>query len=130
MTWTDNDLEKLYVWAKSLLSNLSKLPNDGSLDLGAEVELTHLRIEKSAEVDASLAGTQADDDPLSALSGAGGASPDPQTERLSAIIDRSTSGTRSTSQSPMPCCSSSSRVIGWLTPNWRRRPGPTRSTTS
>ncbi|MFP5326805.1 MAG: type I restriction endonuclease subunit R, partial [Acidimicrobiia bacterium] len=88
VTWTDNDLEKLYVWAKSLLSNLPKRPNDGSLDLGAEVELTHLRIEKSAEVDASLAGTQSEDDPLSALPGAGGASPDPQTERLSAIIDR------------------------------------------
>jgi type I restriction enzyme R subunit len=88
VTWTDNDLEKLYVWAKSLLSNLPKRPNDGSLDLGAEVELTHLRIERSAEVDASLAGTQADDDPLSALPGAGGASPDPQTERLSAIIER------------------------------------------
>lgn len=88
VTWTDSDLEKLYVWAKSLLSNLPKSPNDGSLDLGAEVELTHLRIEKAAEVDASLAGTQADDDPLNALPGAGGASPDPQTERLSAIIDR------------------------------------------
>jgi len=88
VTWTDNDLEKLYVWAKSLQSNLPKRPNDGSLDLGTEVQLTHLRIEKSAEVDASLAGTPADDDPLSALPGAGGASPDPQTERLSAIIDR------------------------------------------
>lgn len=88
VTWTDNDLEKLYVWAKSLLSNLPKRANDGSLDLGAEVELTHLRIEKSAEVDASLADTQAEEDPLSALPGAGGASPDPQTERLSAIIDR------------------------------------------
>jgi hypothetical protein len=51
VTWTDNDLEKLYVWAKSLLSNLPKRPNDGSLDLGAEVELTHLRIEKAAELD-------------------------------------------------------------------------------
>ena len=88
VAWTDNDLEKLYVWAKSLESNLPKRPGDGSLDLGAEVELTHLRIEKAAEVDASLAGTLAEDDPLSALPGAGGAAPDPQTERLSAIIDR------------------------------------------
>jgi type I restriction enzyme, R subunit len=88
VTWTDNDLEKLYVWAKSLQSNLPKRAGDGSLDLGADVELTHLRIEKAAEVDASLAGTQADDDPLSALPGAGGASPDPQTERLSVIIER------------------------------------------
>ena len=88
VTWTDNDLEKLYVWAKSLQSNLPKRPNDGSLDLGAEVELTHLRIEKSAEVDSSLSGTQVDEDPLTALPGAGGAAPDPQTERLSAIIDR------------------------------------------
>jgi type I restriction enzyme R subunit len=88
VTWTDNDLEKLYVWAKSLQSNLPKLPNDGGLDLGAEVELTHLRIEKAAEVDASLTGSQADDEALSALPGAGGAAPDPQTERLSAIIER------------------------------------------
>jgi type I restriction enzyme R subunit len=88
VAWTDNDLEKLYVWAKSLQSNLPKRPNDGSLDLGAEVELTHLRIEKSAEIDASLAGTHPDDERLSALPGAAGASPDPQTERLSAIIDR------------------------------------------
>ncbi len=88
VTWTDDDLEKLYVWAKSLQSNLPKRPNDGSLDLGAEVELTHLRIEKSAEVDASLAGSQIDDEALNALPGAGGAAPDPQTERLSAIIER------------------------------------------
>ena len=47
VTWTDNDLEKLYVWGKSLQSNLPKLPNDGSLDLGADVELTHLRIERT-----------------------------------------------------------------------------------
>ncbi|MDP9419438.1 MAG: type I restriction endonuclease [Actinomycetota bacterium] len=88
VTWTDNDLEKLYVWAKSLQSNLPKRPNDGSLDLGAEVELTHLRIEKAAEVDASLAGTQVEEEALSALPGAGGSAPDPQTERLSAIIER------------------------------------------
>ncbi len=88
VTWTDNDLEKLYVWAKSLQSNLPKRAGDGSLDLGAEVELTHLRIEKATEVDASLAASQADDDPLSALPGAGGASADPQTEHLSAIIER------------------------------------------
>lgn len=88
VTWTDNDLEKLYVWAKSLQSNLPKRVGDGSLDLGAEVELTHLRIEKSAEVDASLAGTEPDVEPLSALPGAGGVAPDAQTERLSAIIER------------------------------------------
>ncbi len=45
------------------------------------------RIEKAAEVDASLAGSQADDVALSALPGAGGAAPHPQTERLSAIIE-------------------------------------------
>jgi type I restriction enzyme, R subunit len=88
VVWTDNGLEKLYVWAKSLQSNLPKRPGDGRLDLGADVELTHLRIERSAEVDASLAGSQADNDPLSALPGGGGAAPDPQIERLSAIIDR------------------------------------------
>ena len=88
VSWTDNDLEKLYVWAKSLQANLPKREGDGSLDLGAEVELTHLRIEKAAEVDASLAGSEVDAEALSALPGAGGPAADPQTERLSAIIDR------------------------------------------
>jgi len=102
VTWTDNDLEKLYVWAKSLQSNLPKRPNDGSLDLGAEVELTHLRIDKSAEVGASLAGTAADEDPLSALPGAGGALPDPQTERLSTWKRAHPTRGRSTSSVAMP----------------------------
>jgi len=89
VTWTDPTLEKLYVFAKSLAANLPKLPGDPSLDLGSEVELTHLRIELRGEIDVSLAGEAPDGDPLSAITGGGAAGGgDPAKERLSAIVNR------------------------------------------
>ena len=62
-TWTDPELEKLYVFAKSLKAVLPRRPNDGAMDLGSEVELTHLRIEKQGEFDTSLAGETGDAGP-------------------------------------------------------------------
>ncbi len=87
VTWTDTDLEKLYVFARSLASDLPPRPGDPSMDLGSEVELTHLRIEHRGEFDAAIA--ENDPGPLIAFTGAGSTgSGDPETERLSAIIDR------------------------------------------
>lgn len=87
VTWTDTDLEKLYVFARSLAANLPARPGDAGIDLGAEVELTHLRIEKQASVSASIADN--DIEPLDALPGRGSTgSTDPEKVRLSAIIDR------------------------------------------
>ncbi len=87
VTWTDAELEKLYVFARSLASDLPPRPGDASMDLGSEVELTHLRIEHRGEVDAAIG-----DNPTEALSsftgGGSSGSGDPETERLSAIIDR------------------------------------------
>ncbi|MGB3410543.1 MAG: type I restriction endonuclease [Microthrixaceae bacterium] len=85
--WTDADLEKLYVFARSLLADLPPKVGDAGIDLGSEVELTHLRIEARGTVDAAIGDNATA--PLNALPGAGaGASGDPETELLSAIVGR------------------------------------------
>jgi type I restriction enzyme R subunit len=87
VSWTDDDLEKLYVFARSLAANLPKQPGEAGLDLGSEIELTHLRIEMRGEVDASIGDNATP--PLDALPGGGTTgSGDPERERLSAIVDR------------------------------------------
>ena len=88
VSWTDTGLEKLYVFAKSLVANLPKRPGDASLDLGSDVELTHLRLELRGQLDASLAATDPIDDPLHAIPGGGSGASDPEKERLSAIVSR------------------------------------------
>jgi len=88
VTFTDPDLEKLYVFTKGLRSCLPPRP-DGSVDLGSHVELTHLRIEKEAEVNATLAGDDPVAEPLIGHPGGGrGPLSDPETEHLSEIIAR------------------------------------------
>jgi type I restriction enzyme R subunit len=88
VTFTDPDLEKLYVFTKGLRSCLPPRP-DGSVDLGSHVELTHLRIEKEAEVNATLADEDPETEPLIGYPGGGrGPMSDPETEHLSEIIAR------------------------------------------
>lgn len=85
--WTDADLEKLFVFARSLAADLPARPGAAGIDLGSEIELTHLRIESRGSVDAAIGDNATG--PLDALPGAGaGSSGDPETERLSAIVDR------------------------------------------
>jgi len=84
--WTDADLEKLYVFARSLLADLPTPPGDGGLDLGSDVELTHLRIEVRGTVDAAIGDNETG--PLDSFPGGGGPGSDPEVERLSAIVDR------------------------------------------
>lgn len=87
--WTDPELEKLYVFAKSLKAVLPRRPNDGAMDLGAEVELTHLRIEKQGEFDTSLAGDTETPDPLDPYPGGDSTGTStPEKDRLSAIVNR------------------------------------------
>lgn len=85
--WTDPDLEKLYVFSRSLLADLPRREGATGIDLGSEVELTHLRIEARGTVDAGI-----DDNDaviLEALPSAGSnAAREPETERLSAIVER------------------------------------------
>jgi type I restriction enzyme R subunit len=88
ITWTDAELEKLYVFARSLAANLPRPPGEAGIDLGSEVELTHLRIEKRGEVGASVGDDEAAE-PLVALPGGGSTGGgDPEMERLSAIVER------------------------------------------
>lgn len=59
------------------------------MDLGAEVELTHLRIEEKGRIDASLSDEEEGSDPLGPFGPGGGAgSDDPQIERLSKVVER------------------------------------------
>lgn len=74
------------VFARSLLADLPTPPGDGGLDLGSDVELTHLRIEVRGTVDAAIGDN--DTLPLDPFPGGGGPSGDPEVERLSAIVDR------------------------------------------
>lgn len=88
VTFTDADLERVYVFTKGLRACLPPRP-DGSVDLGSHVELTHLRIEKAAEVNATLVGDDPAAEPLDGYPGGGrGPLGDPETEHLSAIIAR------------------------------------------
>lgn len=88
-TWTDADLEKLYVIAKSLEAVLPRRPNDGAMDLGSEVELTHLRIEKQGDFNSSLIADADGADPLVVYPGGGSAGTgDPEKDWLSAIVNR------------------------------------------
>lgn len=57
-----------------------------ALDLGSDVELTHLRIEVRGTADAAIGDN--DTPPLDPFQGGGGVAGDPVTERLSAIVDR------------------------------------------
>jgi type I restriction enzyme R subunit len=89
VTYTDADLERLYVLAKGMRAKIQADAPDGSLDLGSHIELTHLRIEKAAEINASLSGEDASDDPLVAVPGeARGREAADETEHLSEIIER------------------------------------------
>jgi len=85
VTWTDNDLEKLYVYAR-FLAKYVRRTEDGGLDLGEdEVTLTHLRQVKTGEHSIKLAGS---DEALASFTGDGtGEKYVPATGKLSEIID-------------------------------------------
>lgn len=80
----DLNLERDYLYVKALLT---KLPQTGSgaLDLGSEVELTHLRTEVTASGSFSL---DSGGEPLTAITGDGtGRKVEPTMEHLSTIVD-------------------------------------------
>lgn len=84
ITYGDIELERLYVYAKALLAKLPQV-GSGSLDLGSEVELTHLRTEVTGSGAFSL-----DDggEPITAFTGDGtGHKQEPTMESLSTIVD-------------------------------------------
>ncbi len=84
LPYGDIELERLYVYAKALLAKLPQV-GSGSLDLGAEVELTHLRTEVTGAGAIALTG---DAGPVTAVTGDGtGRKQDPTFEHLSTIVE-------------------------------------------
>lgn len=84
VTYGDVELERLYVYAKALLTKLPQV-GSGSLDLGSEVELTHLRTEVTGSGAFSL---DEGGEPITAITGDGtGRKVEPTLEHLSTIVD-------------------------------------------
>jgi len=83
VNFTDVGLERDYVYARALQA---RLPGQGveSIDIGAEVALTHLRTEQTTTGSATLDGG---DGTIIAFPGGKGRQNDPEHEHLSAIID-------------------------------------------
>ncbi|MBW4701230.1 type I restriction endonuclease subunit R [Micromonospora sp. RL09-050-HVF-A] len=80
----DDDLERLYLYGRALLNRLPR-QQDPSVDIG-EVQLTHLRVSKTGEHDASL--TPEGEQMLPGfLGGAVGTQNDPDRVALSELID-------------------------------------------
>lgn len=82
--YTDPELERLYLYGRHLLNRLERR-RDGSVDIG-EVDLTHLRVEKTGEVDISL-NPEGPAEMKGFGDGAGGAA-DPDKSLLSELIER------------------------------------------
>jgi type I restriction enzyme R subunit len=80
----DVGLEALYLASRALLA-LLPTNQGGRLDLGSEVELTHLRLEKTSEV-RSITPEAGDYEPLSAHTGDGKRAAE-EKERLSRIVE-------------------------------------------
>jgi type I restriction enzyme R subunit len=85
MAWHDPDLERLYLYGKYLLLRLPRRSDPG-VDVGA-VELTHLRVARTGQTDASL-GAGSGDQVLPGFTGAGlGALGEKELLALSEIIE-------------------------------------------
>jgi type I restriction enzyme R subunit len=84
VTFTDAILERDYIYARALQS---RLPGQGaeSIDIGSEVQLTHLRTEQIAQGSASL--TEGDGTVVAMPGGGMGKQHEPDKEELSKIIE-------------------------------------------
>ncbi|WP_420118784.1 type I restriction endonuclease subunit R [Micromonospora sp.] len=80
----DDDLERLYLYGRALLNRLPR-QQDPSVDIG-EVQLTHLRVSKTGEHDASLS-PEGEQMLPGFLGGAVGKQNDPDRVALSELID-------------------------------------------
>ncbi len=125
MTWTDRELERLYLFGKALATQLPRGGEDEPIPLVSDqVELTHLRTALTAEEE-NAALTEGDDTPGEVLPGEGKGGQDPLVDKLSALVERlndkfgigTTDATRSGS--------SSSVWRSWLTTSY----GSSRCTT-
>ncbi|WP_226873763.1 type I restriction endonuclease subunit R [Microbispora sitophila] len=82
--YTDDDLERLYLFGRFLLNRLPRR-EDPAVDIG-EVDLTHLRISKTGEHDVSLAPVPGGEVTLPGPSGGSSAAAEPEMTSLHALI--------------------------------------------
>lgn len=87
MTWTDRELERLYLFGKALATQLPKSESDPMPLVSDQVELTHLRNALTAEEE-NAALSEGSDEPGEVLPGAGKGGQDPLVDKLSALVDR------------------------------------------
>jgi type I restriction enzyme R subunit len=83
--YRDTELERLYRYGRYLLTRLERR-QDGSVDIG-EIDMTHIRLEKTGEHDASLSPDGEKAELKSFGNGQGGAK-EPEKSPLSEIIER------------------------------------------
>jgi type I restriction enzyme R subunit len=83
--FTDSGLERDYTYCRALAAMLKDASLAGRLDLGEEIELTHLRNELTFQGDLSLSGE--DEEVKSIYDEGTGRKTDPTVERLSEIVD-------------------------------------------
>lgn len=84
VSFTDTDLERDYVFSRALSAFLPTTTGE-SVDLGADIELTHLRLEKQFEGSVSL---DSDTGEVRTVFSGAGPQNEPDPETLSTIIDR------------------------------------------
>jgi type I restriction enzyme R subunit len=77
-------LEALYLTSRAVIAMLPVVEGGGVLDLGAEVQLTHLRLEKTSE---GSIGPDAGTGPLIGIKDGSGPDVEPDVEKLSRIVD-------------------------------------------
>ncbi|QOC92185.1 type I restriction endonuclease subunit R [Micromonospora craniellae] len=82
--YTDTELERLYLYGRHLLNRLPRR-GDGGVDIG-EVDLSHLRVEKTGEHDVSLAPEGAAE--MKGFGDGSGGASEPEKTLLSALIER------------------------------------------
>jgi type I restriction enzyme R subunit len=87
MSWTDPDLERLYLYGRALSPLLPSRPDEPLPHISDSVLLTHLRTEAQA-VEADLSLERGTDEAGTALPGGGaGRQVEPPKDRLSVLID-------------------------------------------
>ncbi|WP_426592604.1 type I restriction endonuclease subunit R [Cellulomonas sp. McL0617] len=87
MTWTDRELERLYLFGKALATQLPRSESDPMPLVSDQVELTHLRTALTAEEE-NAALSEGSDEPGDVLPGEGKGGPDPLLDKLSALVER------------------------------------------
>ncbi|UZN03068.1 type I restriction endonuclease subunit R [Cellulomonas sp. S1-8] len=87
MTWTDRELERLYLFGKALMTQLPRSESDPMPLVSDQVQLTHLRTALTAEEEnAALA--EGSDDPGEVLPGGGMGGQDPILDKLSELVEQ------------------------------------------